>query len=90
MGCFSIGLCGWLGDAFPAIAHSFNFYNPAGPLSGETTTALAIWLVVWFVLSKKWAATNLSMKRINLISFLLLGSGLLLTFPPFGDLLQGK
>ncbi len=30
------------------------------------------------------------MGKINLVSFLLLGAGLLLSFPPFGDFLQGK
>jgi hypothetical protein len=89
-GCFCVSLFGLLGDAFPALAHVFNFYNPTGPLSGVTTAAIVIWLILWFVLSRCWGEKSLPMCKINAIAFLLLGAGLLLSFPPFGDLLQGK
>jgi len=90
IGCFSISLFGLLGDAFPVLAHFFNFYTPAGPLSGVTTTAIAIWLILWWTLSRSWSGKTLSMAKINTIALLLLGVGFLLSFPPFGDLLQGK
>jgi hypothetical protein len=35
-------------------------------------------------------ARNVDVARINLLVFALLAVGLLLTFPPFMDLLQGK
>jgi hypothetical protein len=89
-GCFSVGLFGVLGDAFPTLGHFFNFYNPTGPLSGVTTTAIIIWLISWAVLARLWGGREVSMGKINLVSFLLLGAGLLLSFPPFGDFLQGK
>ena len=89
-GCFGIGLFGLLGDALPALARCFNFYNPTGPLSGVTTSAIVVWLVLWSILSRTWGEKSLPMGRINALSFLLLGLGLLLTFPPFGDFLQGK
>jgi hypothetical protein len=89
-GCFLVSVCAWLGDAFPAMGRLFNFYNPTGPLSGVTTTAIVIWLILWFVLSKIWGEKSVPMGKINTIAFLLLGIGLLLTFPPFGDFLQGK
>jgi hypothetical protein len=90
IGCFFVGLFGLLGDAFPALAHFFNFYAPTGPLSGVTTTAIVIWLILWCILSRSWKGKALSMGKINTIAFLLLGMGFLLSFPPFGDLLQGK
>jgi len=90
VGCFSVSLFGLLGDAFPALAHFFNFYNPTGPLSGVTTTAIIIWLILWAVLSRSWGGRTVSMEKINIIAFLLLGIGLLLSFPPFDDFLQGK
>jgi len=31
-----------------------------------------------------------AMRRVNMAAFVLLAIGLLLTFPPFGDLLLGK
>ncbi len=35
---------------FPTIARFFNFYKPTGPLSGVTTTAIIIWLILWMIL----------------------------------------
>lgn len=90
VGCFSVSVFGLLSDAFPALAHFLNFYNPTGPLSGVTTTAIMVWLFLWAILSRSWKRRSLPMGRINTIAFLLLGIGMLLSFPPFGDFLQGK
>ncbi len=90
LGCFCVSLFGLLGDAFPAVAHFFNFYNPTGPLSGVTTTAIIVWLTSWALLIQLWKGKSLPLGKINMIAFSLLGIGLLLSFPPFGDFLQGK
>ena len=90
IGCFAVSLCGWLGDAVPALGHFFIFYQPTGPLSGVTTTAIVVWLLSWFILSRAWHGKNLAIGKINVVAFLLLGAGLLLSFPPIGDPLQGK
>ncbi len=90
IGCFAIGLFATLGDAFPAVARFFDFYDPTGPLSGVTTSGIAVWLVAWYALSKRWRTTNVAMGKVNIAAFVLLGLGVLLTFPPFMDLIQGK
>lgn len=90
IGCFAVSLFGWLGDAVPASGRFFDFYHPTGPLSGVTTTAIVVWLLSWFILSRAWQGKKLSMGKMNVIAFLLLGAGFLLNFPPFGDFLQGK
>ena len=90
IGCFSVSLLGWLGDALSPLAHFFIFYNPTGPLSGVTTTAIIRWLIAWMLFSRIWGGKNLPLSRINVIALLLLVAGLLLSFPPIGDLLQGK
>jgi hypothetical protein len=90
VGCFFVSLFGLLGDAFSPIAHFFTFYKPTGPLSGVTTAAIIIWLVLWAVLCQLWKERSIAMGKINTIAFLLLILGLLLSFPPFGDFLQGK
>jgi len=89
-GCFLVSACAWLGDAFPPVARFFLFYKPTGPLSGVTTTSILIWLALWVVLSKAWAGKTIPMRTISILAFLLLGAGFLLSFPPFGDFLQGR
>ena len=73
-----------------SIGKLLNFYNPAGTLSGVTTLAIIIWLVAWYALNRLWRAKTVPMVKVNVAAFVLLAVGLLLTFPPFVDLLQGK
>lgn len=90
IGVFVLGVLALAGDAFPAVAQGLNIVNRTGPLSGVTTAAIAIWLVAWFILARRWRQSRVNLKHINAISAALIVGGLLLTFPPFMDLLQGK
>jgi hypothetical protein len=90
IGSAAVGVLAILRDAFAAMANALNFYNPSGPLSGVTTVAVVIWLAAWFVLHRRWRNANVALRRVNMLAFVLLAVGLLLTFPPFMDLLQGK
>ena len=78
------------GDASKAVAKLLTFYLPTGPLSGVTCLAILFWLVLWFVLAKRWRRKNISIGKINAVGLVLLALGILLTFPPFADFLQGK
>jgi hypothetical protein len=89
-GCFSLGVLALAGDAVPAVAKALNLWKPTGPLSGVTDAAILFWLVLWFVLNRMWRERTVSMTRVNTASVLLFAGGVLLTFPPFMDLLQGK
>lgn len=90
VGSAALGIFALAGDAFASINALFTFYKPTGALSGVSTTAIVIWLVVWFVLDRQWRDKTVAMRSISLSSFLLLAVGLLLTFPPVMDLIQGK
>jgi hypothetical protein len=90
IGSAALGVFALAGDAFPAINRFFNFYKPSGALSGVSTAAVVVWLIAWWVLARRWATATVAMRKVNLISLLLLAVGVLLTFPPFMDLLQGK
>ncbi|MBZ9705480.1 hypothetical protein LB543_01880 [Mesorhizobium sp. ESP7-2] len=90
IGCATIGILALAGDASKAINGLLNFYNPTGALSGVTTVAIIVWLVAWFILSRRWATKTVAMSRVNIAAFGLLLVGVLLTFPPFMDFLQGK
>jgi hypothetical protein len=90
IGCAAIGILYLVGDASETIGKLLNFYNPVGTLSGVTTLAIIIWLVAWYVLNRLWQAKTVSMFNVNIAAFVLLAVGLLLTFPPFVDPLQGR
>jgi hypothetical protein len=90
IGSLALGVFAFAGDALPAVRRAFNVWNPSGPLSGVTLTAVVVWLLAWFVLSRTWALRNVSLVRVNAAAFVMLLAGLLLTFPPLMDLLQGK
>lgn len=90
VGSAALGILALANDAFPAINKLLIFYGPSGGLSGVSTVAVIIWLVAWFILARRWATATVQMARVNTISFALLAVGILLTFPPFMDLLQGK
>lgn len=85
-----LGICSLLGDAWPAAAHLFTIHRPTGPLSGVTDAAIIAWLVSWAVLNWRWRTRALPLERIVWVTALLFVLGLVLTFPPFMDLLQGK
>lgn len=89
-GCFVLGVLAVAADGSKSLSALFNFYNPTGPLAGVTTVAIALWLICWAVLSRLWSTKTVPLGRISAIAFVLLGGSLLLTFPPFGDLLLGR
>jgi hypothetical protein len=86
LGCFAIGVIAVIADKSPAVKRALVFYKPTGALSGVTTTAILLWLVSWAVLEWRWKSKSVDLVRINLVAFVLLAVGLLLTFPPIGDL----
>lgn len=90
IGGFALGVLALAGDAFGGVARALNVWPPTGPLSGVTGLAIVIWLVAWFVLGRRWTRRNVQLHRINWIAVALFAGGVLLTFPPFMDLLQGR
>lgn len=90
IGCAALGILAFAGDASTAIGKALNFYNPVGALSGVTTLAIIVWLVSWVGLARSWGNRSVALNKVTAAAFALLVVGLLLTFPPFMDLLQGK
>lgn len=90
LGCFVLGVLAVAADGSKRLAAALNFHHSTGPLSGVTTVAIVFWLLVWVALAEFWKYKTLAFGRIRVLSFVFLGLGLLLTFPPFGDLLLGR
>ncbi|MGO8814020.1 MAG: hypothetical protein ACLQVG_05045 [Terriglobia bacterium] len=90
IGCAGLGILAVIADASKPIARGLTFYLPTGPLSGVSSVAILLWLAAWFILARRWRAKSVAIAKVNATAFLLLVLGILLTFPPFADLLQGK
>jgi|ERR1700678_1472554 hypothetical protein len=86
----TLGVFTLAGDAVPAAAAFFNIWNPTGPLSGVIGFTILIWLAAWWFLSRRWAVQNVHFHCVNLAALVMIAAGLLLTFPPVIDFLQGK
>jgi hypothetical protein len=86
IGCCSLGALTATGDASKSFARHLVFYRPTGPLSGVTTTSIAIWLLAWAVLSLRWRSRDVSLRPVLSLAFVLLAASLLLTFPPIIEL----
>jgi fluoride ion exporter CrcB/FEX len=89
-GCFLLGIMAVAADGSKRLSYLLIFYKPTGPLSGLTTVSLAGWLICWDVLAALWNNRDVNFRRISAAAFLFLVLGLLLTFPPLGDLLLGR
>lgn len=90
IGSAALGIFALTNDAIPAMNHFFSFYAPSGGLSGVSTVAVIVWLVAWFILARRWRGQTVALAKVNLAAFLLLAVGVLLTFPPVMDLIQGR
>jgi hypothetical protein len=87
IGSFLVGAIAVLADKWPAMRSALIFSKPTGPLSGVTTTAIALWLLVWLALHLRWHRKNVALRPVLGAALVLLALALLLTFPPVGDLL---
>jgi hypothetical protein len=86
IGSFMIGVLAIAGDKSAFLKRLFNFYKPTGPLSGVTTVAIVVWLIMWGVLEWRWRRRTVAMGHTVAVALVLLGLGLLLTFPPIAEI----
>lgn len=82
IGTFFVGLMTTLAEASAGIKTFLTWSTPVGPLSGKTTVGVLAWLIAWFVLNNMWKGKDYDMRRAFTITLVLIGLGLLLTFPP--------
>lgn|SRR5690625_3833863 len=84
IGSFALGLIVLLNTAglfsVPAV------YGPAGGVTGRTTLAVVIWLAGWIALHRRWKDQQIESGRIQVLGWVLIGLGILFTFPPFWNL----
>ena len=80
VGAFAMGLFVILNEAglFAAPA----LYGPAGGVTGRTTFATLVWLVAWGGLHARWRTREIAAGGVFALTLVLVGVGLLGTFPP--------
>ena len=88
VGCFTIGFLQLLADISANVNKALVFYKGSGALSGETTVAIVLWLVLWFALNRAWRLKTVNMGMIGTVSIVLLLVGIALTFPPLIDAIK--
>lgn len=82
VGSLVLGVLTVLKAASVQIKQLLSFYPPTGPLSGQTTLAVGAWLLAWLILRIFWKDREVNFRRVFLITWALIGLGLVGTFPP--------
>lgn len=82
IGSLAIGLFTIGAKASSGLKSALNWYDPAGAISGKTAAGVLVWLIVWFILRQRWQDKSISLSTIYTVSLVLIGLGLLFTFPP--------
>lgn len=90
LGSATIGLMTVLAEASVPIKDALNWWNPAGPLTGKALVGVIVFFVSWVVMHFIFRGKNVNFARASTIAFILLGLGLLGTFPPFFSLFAGE
>ena len=85
IGAFTMGFIVILNEAGLLVVPAL--YAPAGGVTGRTTFAVVIWLIGWAVLHRRWKGRQIESRRVHVVTLILIGLGVLLTFPPFWKLL---
>jgi hypothetical protein len=86
IGSLMVALLAIAADKWAGLKNMMVFYKPTGPLSGVTTCAIAVWILMWVILEMRWRRRTVAVTRVTTAALVLLGLSLLLTFPPIADL----
>lgn len=83
IGAFALGVLTTLAEASEGFKELLNLYDPVGPLSGKTVGAVIVWLVAWAVLHLMYRGKAIETRKALTASLILIGLGVLGTFPIF-------
>jgi len=87
VGMLALALLAIGADKSVGVSGALTWYKPTGALSGVTSGAIVVWLLVWVALEFRWRGRYVAVGRAATAGLVLLGLSLLLTFPPIADLL---
>jgi hypothetical protein len=90
IGSFVLGSLTTLAQASKGVSAALNFSSPVGPLAGKSTLAVAAYLVAWVILALWWRGKDVRFEFVWAATLILLGLGLLGTFPLFFELFPSR
>jgi len=90
LGSATLGLMTVLAEASPSIKDALNWWNPAGPLTGKALVGVTAFVASWIVLHVIFRGRNVTFAPAATIALILLGLGLLGTFPPIFAMFGGE
>lgn len=82
-GSLLLGLVVVLAEASSGFSSKLSLYPPTGSLSGKVAITVVGWLLIWVLLHFRMRDREIDSKKMIRTLLLLLGLGLLGTFPPF-------
>ena len=90
IGAAILGIVTTLSEASEGIATALRWSLAVGPLSGKVGVTVILYLLSWAILHFAWRGKNVNFNQIGTIAFILLGIGLLGTFPPVFELFAAE
>lgn len=88
LGSAALGVLTTLAEASAPVKDWLAWSGPVGPLSGKTLLAVAVWLASWAVLHIALRKKAVETVRALVVCLLLIGVGVLGTFPLFFELFE--
>jgi hypothetical protein len=86
IGAAALGVVTTLAEASESISSWLQWSDAVGPLSGKVIMAVLVWLVAWAILHVALRNKPYETRRALVISLVLIGLGVLGTFPTFFQL----
>jgi hypothetical protein len=86
VGAAALGVVTTLAEASARVSDWLAWSDRVGPLSGKTILAVVVWLVAWAVLHAVLRRRPYETRRALVVSLVLIGLGVLGTFPTFFQL----
>jgi hypothetical protein len=86
VGCLAMGVFTTLAEASTSLADKLAWSDKVGPLSGKTIMTVIVWLISWAILHAVYRNRAAETKGALTIALVLIGLGVLLTFPTFFQL----
>ncbi|MEI8412878.1 MULTISPECIES: hypothetical protein [unclassified Kribbella] len=90
IGAVTLGLATTVAEMSTTVSGWLDLYSRVGPLSGKTIVAVVVWLLSWAVLHVMLRGRAIMTRAVLLTAVILIGLGLLGTFPTFFELFASE